>query len=622
MKIEKVICGVPFGSPCEKEALAAVKELGFTSVQIYTFWRDFEPGSEGGFDWKNIDREVALIKEAGLKYVPFLLMGPKYAAPDWWLKDPRHRNLKCLEHNRESLIESIWNPAFNAQIERVCQAFAAHFMPMDVLESVQPGICGDYGEALYPAVGNWPGDYHTHRGLWVAGDDAKADMRAHLRQLYGDEIAALNKAWRTSYASFDAIEPFPKHRAPSRTAWLDFILWTQDSMTRYSEFWMKTCRAAFPGIPIYLCTGGADDEMTAGANFAAQSKIAARHGGGIRLTNEVNIFSENFRLTAHTHAACEFYGAYLGLEPVGPITTLGARTRIFGSAAYGNRQIFHYYGNFFEHGGVKRLPSAAECVANSAFLAEHKPERGLALFWPVDQALFDEAMPAAARDALMFIRRFYPVTPVSETMIMDGARDGFSTLLMIGAKCTRRAVLEKITGWVNEREGRLLATERCLDWEMEPVVEFDALFGITPESEDAWGHCGPKVHAPAGYPSLAEMKSLHAEHAWLNLMPDTDKWIVEDMHPGQSGTTIHPVAALFRRAHGKGEAIFFSGAVNFKYDKEACFDDGGFFPKFLADLCAQTGVAPWGIRPDEIARCRIDGKTLALTEEKIHERNT
>ncbi len=616
MHIEQVVCGVPFGKPCEREALKAVKDLGFTSVQIYTFWRDFEPEREETFDWTKIDRDVRLIQEAGLKYVPFLLMGPKYAAPDWWLKDKRHRGLKCLEHGRESMIESIWNPAFYAQIERVTQAFAAHFMPMNVLESVQPGICGDYGEAIYPALGNWPGDYHTHRGFWCAGDDAIADFRMHFKDRYGT-IAALNAAWRTCYAAFDEMQPFLKHRAPSRTAWLDVVLWYQDAMTRYSEFWMKTCRAAFPGVPVYLCTGGADDEVTVGANFAVQAKIAARHGGGLRLTNEVNIFSENFRLTAHTHAACNFYGAYLGLEPVGPITTQGARTRIFGSAVYGNQQLFHYYGNFFKDGTVEPRPSAAECVANSAFLTAHKPEPGLALFWPVDQALFEEFMPQAARDALMYIRRFYPVTPVSEEMILDGALDQFSNLLMIGARYTRRSVLDKITRWVTACQGRLLATERCLDWELEPVAEFDALFGITSASEEAWGHCNPKAHAPAGYPSLANIKSLHVEHAWLNLMPDVDKWLVEDLRPGQSGTTIHPVATLFRRPHNNGEAIFFSGSVNFKYDKEACFDDHGFFPQFIADLCAQSGVKPWGIQPAEIARGRINGKTIILTEDKI-----
>jgi hypothetical protein len=52
-------------------------------------------GGRGQFDWSLYDREVALIQDAVLKYVPFLLMGPKYAAPQWWLDSPAHRGLRC-----------------------------------------------------------------------------------------------------------------------------------------------------------------------------------------------------------------------------------------------------------------------------------------------------------------------------------------------------------------------------------------------------------------------------------------------------------------------------------------------------------------------------------------------
>ena len=37
MEHEIVICGIPFGTDKEKEALKYVKKNGFTSVQIYTF---------------------------------------------------------------------------------------------------------------------------------------------------------------------------------------------------------------------------------------------------------------------------------------------------------------------------------------------------------------------------------------------------------------------------------------------------------------------------------------------------------------------------------------------------------------------------------------------------------
>ena len=279
MKTELVICQIPFGEPVEKEALRRVKDLGFTSVQIYTFWRDFEPSARTRFDWEYLDRQVRLIREANLKYVPFLLMGPKYAAPDWWLTDPRHVGLRCLEHGRESPIESIWSPAFRDEISRVLEAFADHYLPWNILESVQPGICGDYGEALFPALGNWPGDYHTHRGFWCGGDDAAASFLEYVEKRYGT-LDALNRAWRARYSSFNEVRPFLRHRTPSRTALFDLIAWYQDSMTRFSEFWLAECRRLFPSVPAYLCTGGTDDDASMGALFAAQARAAAKHAGG------------------------------------------------------------------------------------------------------------------------------------------------------------------------------------------------------------------------------------------------------------------------------------------------------------------------------------------------------
>lgn len=140
MKPEIVVCGIPFETPREAEALRYVKEHGFTSVQIYVQWRLFEPEKRGEFDWSFYDREIRALQQAGLKFVPFLPLGPKYTVPEWWLRDPNHRGLVCLEHGKESPVESIWNPAFRAEMERVMAAFAAHYGPWNVLESVQPGI--------------------------------------------------------------------------------------------------------------------------------------------------------------------------------------------------------------------------------------------------------------------------------------------------------------------------------------------------------------------------------------------------------------------------------------------------------------------------------------------------
>ena len=388
-------------------------------------------------------------------------------------------------------------------------------------------------------------------------------------------------------------------------------------MTDYSEFWMSECRRVFPELPVYMCTGGADDDYMSGALFSAQAKVAAKHRGGIRLTNEVNKFHENFRLTAHTHAACEFYGAYLGLEPVGPITEHGVRTRIFGSAAFGNRQMFHYYGNVFdrEH---RALPGAGEFRKYAPLLQAKRAERGIALFWPVDQGLVDGKIPDAAGDALKHIRRHYPVSPVNEEMILDGALDGYGCLIVMGVTSTRAGVLHTISRWVKERGGRLLCVGRCRDLELEPVEEFDALFGIQRDSEEAWGHARVDVREVAGFLRLRGIASFRIERGWLDLAEGTEKIAMAKEHANQSGTYVRAVSPLFRRTWSReGEAIFSCGPVTFQPDKEAGFYDPGVILALLGDVCAMSGIAPLGTKNEEIARARVGERLLILHSDRI-----
>ncbi len=620
---EVVVCGVPFGGRLEAAALKNLHSIGVTSVQVYTFWRDFEPGSRGVFVWDGLDRKVSAIAEAGLKYVPFIIMGPKYAAPEWWLKSPGHVGLRCLEHGKESPVESVWNMTFREEIDRVLGAFAGHYMPWNVMESVQPGICGDYGEAIFPALGNWPGDYHTHRGWWCGDSCARESFRNLAARISGGSVDALNKKWRTSYRDFAEAEPFLPHRAPSRTACFDMIRWYQESMTDLVDFWMGKCAEHFPGIPAYICTGGADDEASSGALFAAQAKAAARHGGGVRLTNEVNKFDENFRLCAHTAAACRFYGAFMGLEPVGPMTTEGVLNRIFGSAAFGNRQIFHYYSNLYNVSTGEELPAAAHVREYSRLAGDAEPDRGIAFFWPVDQALLEGRMPPVLTDALKKVRREYPVTPVSESMILDGALDNFSFMIMAGAESVRREALECIAEWVNSRGGKLLSAGRCLDIEKEPVAAFDSVFGIMPDSEEAWGHHTERIRGADGFEAVAACGDYHAEKGWLGLSEDVVILSSADDGPGRGegaaeSTRTRSVSAMFIRRHrGGGAALMYCGPTDFERDAQACFTSSGTLPALLDDVCAACGIEPLGTRPGETARARTGGRIMVLAGKSI-----
>ena len=615
--MEIVVCGVPFGTDGEKKALKQVKDHGFTSVQIYTFWKDFEP-KQGEFDWTHFDRQVALVKEAGLKYVPFILIGPKYAAPQWWHDHPDHAGLKCLEHGKTSPIDSIWNPALRGQISRVMDAFAAHYLPWDVLESVQPGICGDYGEAIFPVLGNWPGDYHTHQGFWCGDDFALASFRSWLLKKYGN-IDSINKAWRSHYTDIDSIVPVLRHKASSRTAHLDMVDWYRESMTDFSDFWMAECRRCFPGIPSYLCTGGSE-EPEHGSLFTGQAKVSANHGGGIRLTNEGNKFYDNFYLTAYTWSACRHYGAYYGLEPVGPITKRGVRERVFGSIAYGNRQIFHYYGNIFD-GNNDPMPAASALKDYLKYGGEREyTPHAISMFWPTDRSVLEGNMPENVMNALCFVRHKHLVRPVSEMMVKDGALKDASCLVMMNAYSVRRPVLEAIAEWVRNDGGLLLTNGRVLDEELNPVESFDSLFGILPDSEEAVGHTDYIANDVVEFTGIQAIGHFHASVGWMDLDKDVEMIASTKPSDSYSSTRIMPASCMFRKRYPSGgQAIYYGGPTNFTPDPEAIMIDPGVFPALLDDVCKLSGVTHYDLLDGEVARADIGGKTLILTETEIKE---
>jgi hypothetical protein len=614
---EIVVCGVPFETPLEKDALQNLKEFGVTSVQIYTFWKGFEPERRRQFDWSFFDREVTLIQQAGLKYVPFILMGPKYAAPQWWLDSPGHFELRCLEHGKDSPIESIWNPHFRQEIRRVLQAFADHYLPWSVLESVQPGICGDYGEAIMPVTGNWPGDYHTHLGYWCGGTDALASFHDWLTQKF-TTVESLNRAWHSHYTRIEEITPFQVHQVPSRTAYFDFLEWYRGSMTEYAEFWMQTCRQIFPDTPVYLCTGGVEEPQQASL-FSNQARIAARHGGGLRLTSEGNKFYDNFFQTAYTRSACDFYGAYLGLEPVGPMTDKGVVARIFGSADYGNRQMFHYYANLFD--GLTPRP-AAEALRRYLPLIQQRPlEPSVAFFWQGDYAALNGGMPDNVKRALRFVRRMTSCLPVNEELILDGALERHTLLVIPLPGFTSRPVLEQIARWVREG-GVVLQAGLLTDLELQRVAEYDELFGILPVSEEAWGISTQVIPATSEFPTFSKLGQFTCGQAWLDLAPEVE--MLSSTQPGEAyaGTQTRLASAAFRRKIGKGQAIFYSGPVAMEDDPDAVFFDPGTFKSLLHDVLVAYSHTP-DLTPaaDEIARARIDGELYSLKDGEIEKVN-
>jgi len=155
------------------------KKIGLTSVQSYVYWAEIEK-EPNKIDFSVYDVLVEKLDKYNLKWVPFLILGPNYATPKWFQKSNESVYAECLEHNKESRIQSIWNPYLPKWVDRFLGLVAGYYKDCNILESIELGISGNWGEAIYPAGGGFYKDFHTHPGWWCGDKYAIQSFRKYV----------------------------------------------------------------------------------------------------------------------------------------------------------------------------------------------------------------------------------------------------------------------------------------------------------------------------------------------------------------------------------------------------------------------------------------------------------
>ncbi|HPO17169.1 MAG TPA: beta-galactosidase [Candidatus Hydrogenedentes bacterium] len=430
-----------------KGAIPAMKSLGVTSHEGYVRWNLCEP-EPGKYDWSVYDAFVEVYKQNNLKWVPFLIVGSPYSLPDWFYKKEGFQGYVCLEHNEQSDVQSLWNPAMKEHVARFIEAFCERYKYIDVIESILLGITGNYGEAIYVASGNdWTsnihGQYHTHEGFWAGDPFAQESFKKWLTEKYTD-AAKLSEAWKTPIADINAAKPFLRKDAPSDRAWIDFCDWYIGSMTDWARFWMQETRKHFPG-DIYLCTGG-NATPEHGSNFGEQCKLAAEIKGGVRITNEASDPKMNFALTRWVATAGKQYGAYYSFEPAGEVNSAGVIARIFNASTSGARGLHYYYPNLFAN--EQSLENFA--LWGSQF-KQRKPRVEVAVYYP---QTYIKLNGNKFLEAVAPLRDCFDFDFMSDGQILDGGLTRIKALILVQGNIAEANVWQKITEWV--REGGLI----------------------------------------------------------------------------------------------------------------------------------------------------------------------
>ncbi|MHB1462329.1 MAG: family 14 glycosylhydrolase [Armatimonadota bacterium] len=426
------------------KSLPYYSAMGTKSMEIYVRWNLIED-RPGQFDFSLYDEFVKLLKQNHLKWSPLLLAGPAYTLPDWYRKTG-YTPYRCLEHDKDNMVVSLWDPKMKPYVDRFIKAFIKHYGgPDGNMQNLMLGVTGIFGENLYPHESdkdwttNATGDYHSHSGWWAGDKYARQSFRNYMKRRY-TSIEALNSAWGESYASFAKLEPKVPEKCRTPRAKYDFMDWYIGSMTEYTEFWLKTARKYMPKGDIQLCVGG-EGRQRVGTDFSRSAKLAAKYHAGIRITNESSDYSLNIAMTRWISTAARSYGAWLGMEPASlQIQYDSIAQRVFNVRTSGARELFCYQT------GLSNRSAYAKLLENMHYLQPDKPTISVAYWMPRTHMMVAGDVDyvwdmRGLRDAVDF-------DAVDDVLIQDGALDRYKVLVMGAGSIEDDKILARIAEWV------------------------------------------------------------------------------------------------------------------------------------------------------------------------------
>ncbi len=500
----------------EDKVFKYCKEVGLTSVQSYVYWAEIEK-QPNKIDFSSYDILVDKLITHKLKWVPFLILGPNYATPKWFQDSEESIFARCLEHNKDSKIQSIWNPFLPKWVNRFLELVAEHYKNCNILESIELGISGNWGEAIYPAGGGFFKDFHTHPGWWCGDKYAIQSFKKYMKEKY-HSLDILNSIWGTNFYSYEEIN-FPNLKYflsskyeiykfipnflkpglkmgynylkyiknniflqnneinPSKhQQWLDFIEWYIDSMTNWAEFWIKTTRKYFLKTKIYLVTGGRGNPML-GADFSTQTKIVAKYDAGIRITNHTDNYAESSIYSGLISSASRFYKTYFSTEEAYINEPEGITARIFDAVTSGAKGLYCKSIIWTDAGfcGKNKMPigkltlGAKNLVNNyQHFFNLKSPLVEIAIFFPKTSIYLNPIILNPIYNQYSKLRDLIDFDLIDENMIYDNVLEKYRFFIILGGDIFGKRIIKKINNFV--KEGGILITNEGSGRTISPLV--------------------------------------------------------------------------------------------------------------------------------------------------------
>ena len=212
------------------------KDFGLKTIRLATLWGAVEQ-REGVFNNPPDQVHLNWIKQNGMRLK--LIIGAISVIPGWYLS--RNPNATLVNDAGVKAASSVnyLLPGLHDKIEKAVDGIMKYYTETGLISIVDSIVVdmGPAGEPLYPPAWTQNPDWLTTDSgpehFWCYDAMMQADFRKVMQAKY-KTIAAANKAWGQSYASFDSLA-VPKPGTVKGTMWNDVLTWYRQVKRDFME---------------------------------------------------------------------------------------------------------------------------------------------------------------------------------------------------------------------------------------------------------------------------------------------------------------------------------------------------------------------------------------------------
>lgn len=220
------------------DLVALTKKAGMTPG-FFVKWDEFEP-LPGVYQWKATDRLIDLARATG--QAAWLGIGfTGDTLPEWlWFEELMDQDQMTIQASYHYVTP--FGPRFTSAQAAMVRSLITHYR----------GDAGVQGYLVYagPSEGFLT---DTPPSISDYSPSGRTAFRAYLRRVYGGDLAALDRQWKTSHATWDDVAP-PQpdwgREWETSAAWLDFHRFKSEFVVARLSALAQLAREADPGRPM------------------------------------------------------------------------------------------------------------------------------------------------------------------------------------------------------------------------------------------------------------------------------------------------------------------------------------------------------------------------------------